>query len=73
MDGKLDTTLDTGGTSIVYSTYPLTIGRQSNPAAAYLEGYISLVRIYNRALSEAEIKVHYQYLMGKVNRLRRRL
>ncbi len=34
---------------------------------------LALVRIYNRALSEWEIKSHYNYVFGRVNRIRRRM
>ena len=54
-------------------TYPLTIGIRSANLTSYpLAGEVALLRIYNRALSEDEIKAHYHYLMGYVNRIKRR-
>ena len=41
----------------------LTVGRAANFEGDLYKGDIALVRIYNRALTEAEIKAHYRYLM----------
>ena len=40
--------------------------------ANYFNGYIAFARVYNRVLSDSEIKAHYRYLMGYVNRIKRR-
>jgi len=48
-----------------YTAYPLRIAFPTN-SRDYFDGLISEVRIYNRALSEEEIKAHYlglQYLV----------
>jgi hypothetical protein len=64
VDGILRNTTDTGGTTIrVTSGQPLHIMHEWS---GYLNGTIDEVRIYNRALSEEEIKFLYQEGLKKL-------
>ncbi|MBN2180980.1 MAG: discoidin domain-containing protein [Sedimentisphaerales bacterium] len=58
VDGLLADSMDYTG-AIATTTYPVNIGRNSQNTDRLYEGAIDEVRIYNRALSEAEI----QYIM----------
>ncbi len=58
-------------TSVIYKGGNIYIASNEG-TGSYLNGYLALVRVYNRALSEDEIKAHYRYLMGYVNRIKRR-
>lgn len=60
-----DTTLRAPGTG-----YKISVGTDQ---VWYANVSVALVRLYNRVLSEAEIKAHYRYLIGRVQRIRRRL
>jgi hypothetical protein len=63
VDGILRNTTDTGGTTIrVTSGQPLHI---MHGFGGYLRGFVDEVLIYNRALSESEIKAIYNYYMKK--------
>jgi len=58
INGKLDTSA--GRTSPLFSnTLPLHISKPSEYYIGYWHGIIDEVRIYNRALSEEEIRFHY--------------
>lgn len=70
VNGVIDAEGNLTGTNIDTSTYPLYIGYDGFDYV--WDGYIAFVRIYNRALSEEEINTHYRYLMGYVNRIKRR-
>jgi len=48
--------------------YPFTLGRFPNYNGQYFDGIIDEVRIYNRALSEEEIRNLYKNVVGIVNK-----
>ena len=61
VDGTLQGTSDLGSTvSLVTNTNNLTIGCQFG-TGRWFNGTIDEVRIYNRVLSEEEIKIHYAF------------
>ena len=55
VDGNLADSMDHTG-AIATTTYPVNIGRNSQNVDRFYEGAIDEVRIYNRALSEGEIR-----------------
>jgi hypothetical protein len=61
VNGELKATSMASG-NITTTTYPLAIGTTSNGTSIQnvIQGIIDEVRIYNRALSDSEIKVLYQ-------------
>lgn len=59
-------------TSIAGNTRSVYIGAY-DVSFYVLDGAIALFRIYNRVLSEREIRSHYNYIFGRINRIRRRL
>jgi len=67
IDGELDNSLSVT-TNIASNTQPVTIGTWNPTAAdpAHFNGTIDEVRIYNRALSENEIKMLYYNRIGAV-------
>jgi Concanavalin A-like lectin/glucanases superfamily/Secretion system C-terminal sorting domain len=61
LDGILDGTINVTKTPIS-STSPLQIGRFSESEPEYFEGDIDDIRIYNRAINNAEVKELYEFL-----------
>ncbi len=57
---------------ITFRPYHNSLGANYN-RAVYAAAVFALARLYNRALSEAEIKSHYNYIFGRVQRIRRRM
>lgn len=62
---------DTGGT---FATVPITtprtncyIGKSNWSADSYFQGYIPVVKIYNRALTAAEVRQNYQQYKTRFN------
>jgi len=63
INGVLETTGAAGPTSIMSSTQPVFVGRQNDNANPYYYwGKMDEVRIYNRALSAAEVSDLYNYV-----------
>jgi hypothetical protein len=60
IDGVLKTTVNHAG-SIASSTYNVELGRCAEDTARLYNGVLDSVRIYNRALSAAEITTLYQW------------
>ena len=48
-------------------TNPLEIGKQQAGAAGYWNGTLDEIRIYNRSLTDSEIRMHYQSEFQKYN------
>lgn len=71
VDGVNKNTYDHGSTVAIFqNTANLFIGAESagvpiTPAGNWWEGYISSVKIYNRALSEAEVQQNFRALKGR--------
>jgi hypothetical protein len=63
-NGVLVSSVSFGGGT--YTTNPVEIGRRIHGATAYFNGLIDEVRIFNRALSEEEIKFLYQEGLKKL-------
>jgi len=64
-DGNLERSVDQT-TPIASNTIPLTIGR-NNEGSFVFYGVIDEVRIYNRAISESEVKALYNYNNNSAN------
>jgi hypothetical protein len=60
INGTLETTGSPGPTSIMSNSQPLSIGRQ-NDGTNYYGGKMDELRVYNRALSAAEVSDLYNY------------
>jgi len=60
VNGILGSITDTVGTMYDPSNYSFIIGRLGNSTDRQFSGLISLVRLYSRALSEKEIKEHFE-------------
>ena len=61
VDGELKGETSVTGTINTADTGPIYIGHDDGWAGRYFNGTIDEVRIYNRALSPAEIRIHYAF------------
>lgn len=59
IDGQLETTVPFTNALLYSSTGPVTIGQHNSEASSFLEAEADDVRLYNRALSEAEVSQLY--------------
>jgi len=61
--------IDTWSGTLVSTTYPVCMGRFTDGPYDWFQGLFAFARIYNRALTEREIKAHYHYLTKPMARV----
>jgi len=58
---------DNGNTTLQYDTGDFLTGRRTLASSDFLESPVSLIQIYNRALTEEEVKQNYKGYKGRFN------